>query len=309
MGIVAGRVLFTLLIFSILFGGSQLLLKNYARNVRIAISLILGLISGLAIPGDLVKEVFQMYGGVFYALMVAGPLLGAAYLIFKVFDGTERFDYVAKFIIAGVAAYVGTAMSGGVAGLVGAGQQVGAGLIWTGLDSIFTMVGVAFGVLTVYYAYKAIFPNIEEVEMPEGTKKALGRWWRRRGRDDFNKEPGLLRDIENDIRNRVAVAKIKKKLRKSDKIMKRIEELVARSHKDIQDHIESAADRTTAQGYITAMAAPLRAFETAMDAVEAAIDSTPPNWATARSRIKTAKSRHNILISQEVNFLKAIGAA
>ena len=94
------KLIFMLLIFSILYGASNLALGKFAHNVRIIIALIMAIIATAALPTTLLATIAGMWGGAMVALMIAVPILGGVFLMFKTFGEPTKFNYAAKFGIA-----------------------------------------------------------------------------------------------------------------------------------------------------------------------------------------------------------------
>ncbi|MBT5924287.1 hypothetical protein HOH30_01020, partial [Candidatus Woesearchaeota archaeon] len=75
MGTIAARILIGALVFVILFGGTQLLFNQFGQNVRLAIAGLIAAIAVFAIPEKMIREIFFLWGGVLYFIMVGVPIV------------------------------------------------------------------------------------------------------------------------------------------------------------------------------------------------------------------------------------------
>ena len=208
------RMVFGLLLFSILFGASSIALGSYAKNTRIAISLLLALIAVIAVPANLLQSVAKLYGGVFIAFLLALPVVGGIYLMFKTFKDPTKVNYAIKFGIAFILFYVtGRFGTKGLVSIGGAAGTLSSG-IFKGISSVMELASAAFLFLWLYYLVK-IFTAEAGVsaggEGIEGAAKQVESFKRgaRRFRKAFRKGYKYERQIVNDL------IKVKKDLDKS----------------------------------------------------------------------------------------------
>ncbi len=204
-GIIGARILFLILIFSVLFGVSQIVLGTWQKNIRMAIALILALVSSLAIPGGLLITASQVWGGAVWLAMVLVPVIAGFYALYewKVLQGETRGVYFTKLIIASVILFISTYLAGGVAGFVGAAETVVSGL-WEGFDTIFTLLSFFSLILVGYYIFKIISPG-EKVEgdAETGIKRAKQAW--RALKREYRFDTGQLKiadKLEKAIQNK-----------------------------------------------------------------------------------------------------------
>lgn len=306
-GVVGGRILFALLIFSVLFGASQLVLKNYAQNIRIMIASIIALIASFAMPAGAIVSIAVLWGGLFYFLTSFVIVAAAFFIIFKVYPGEEREHYFIKFVIAAIMAYVMTSLTGGYIGLFGGSKTI-LGNLWSGFDTITSLIGTIFTVMAIYFFYKFLFPGAGGAsdEIPEETKKALARWWKRKGRADFSKEPTVLDNILKGIKGNKPWSDLKKQFNQSDKILKRINGLIVFSYKKVKA-ITNTAVKTDAEKLITQMEAEVQIVRDGLQATEINLSSATPDYGAAETALNKIIASHKTLMSLEIQFLEKIG--
>ena len=200
MGIIAARILIGALVFVILFGGSQLLFKQYAQNIRVAIAGLVAAIAVFAIPQKMIQEIFFLWGGILYFIMVGVPIVLGTYFIFKKEGEKDRFYYFIRALIAAVLAYISSGLSDKFVTKVPI-----LGTVIGGLITIFSFLFVGYILATIYFMFKWLWPGAADGEsgvdeIPDKVKHKIGRWWRKRGRPEFGKVPQDINNIESELR-------------------------------------------------------------------------------------------------------------
>ena len=86
------KILFGLLFFALLFGGTALApgIKDFSKNIRIAISFLIAAIASVAIPPKWIFSVIQTYGGGFILALLFVPIIILVYANFKWVEGKDR---------------------------------------------------------------------------------------------------------------------------------------------------------------------------------------------------------------------------
>jgi len=300
-GIIGARILLIFLVFAVLFGISQLALKNYAKNIRIAITLIVALIAAFAIPAALVQEIFLVWGGMLYAILVLVPVVGGTYLMFKGIKDETRFGYLMKLLISMVLVYItlflsGVIMFSRISAASTAGLPPVAGF-WAGLITFFNILGVFYVILMIYYIFKSIFPGQSEgavrgrgardrdEDMPENVKRALKRWWGTRGRPEFTSIPHTLDQVASAIRDKDE-SRLKKALRQMHTFEDRVSKLVAWS--ESQADTLTGPAKATATTAIAEISAAHTAISTELGKIDAELSNTPINWTTMATAAREA---------------------
>ncbi len=201
--IVIMRMLFAILIFAIIYGTSEIALKGIARNARIAIGIIIAIISVIAVPEKLFLGVAQAYGGFIMFIMMGIPVFIGLFLIFKVFKEPTRFNYTAKFAIAALLFYIsGRFAKDSLIGVTEAFDTVGG--VWGGISSITAFASSMFLLMAIYFFIRIFSSGGSAIsekagELPEHTKEAaknVQKWWRRRGGPEFNQITGLISNLQ-----------------------------------------------------------------------------------------------------------------
>lgn len=99
------KLLFTLFLFVLLFGFSQIALGKFAQNIRLFLSCILAIISTMSVPIDALKAIAIAYGVFFSTLLVGVPAVGGAYILFGVFEGEDMLSYIIKSVLSFILAW------------------------------------------------------------------------------------------------------------------------------------------------------------------------------------------------------------
>ena len=337
-GIVGARILLMFLVFAIFFGISQLALKNYAKNIRAVITIILAIIASFAIPRQLVQEIFLVWGGVLYAFLVLVPVVGGTWLLYKVLKGETRFDYLIKLLISMLLVYITLFLSGvmflsrtargAATGALGAGggsipsaiSVTPLSTFWVGLITFFNILGVFYVILMVYYIFKVIFPGESEgavrgrgarhrdEEMPDNVKKALKRWWGTRGRPEFTTIPHTLDQVASAIRDKDE-GKVKSALRRMHTFEDRVAKLVAWSQS--QTDTLTGATKTTADGVIAEITAAHTAISGELGKIETELakDTIGTSEWTVMSRAAREAIKNQRIVQSKALRLKGIYSA
>jgi hypothetical protein len=148
------RIIFFILVFAILFGVSELVLKDLAKGSRIAIAIALALISSVGMPKEMLLATTTIWGGSLLALCMIAPMFGLIYLAFAFFKKPERTNYIARTILFGLSAYLASIVGNTDVTMLGT-ATLGGGL-WGFLSWVFFWVEWIFWILFIYYLYKSI---------------------------------------------------------------------------------------------------------------------------------------------------------
>ncbi|TKJ17598.1 hypothetical protein CEE44_03630 [Candidatus Woesearchaeota archaeon B3_Woes] len=225
--IIMMRLLFAILIFAALYGASQLPpIGNMAKNPRIVISIVISIISVIAIPGDLLKIAAQTYGGFILFVLLAVPIGFGAYLILGVFTQPTKAHFGIRFFISmllwGLVYKIsdGAIISGGAEG------------VWGVIGSIASFATWIFAIMTFYFFIRMFSAGSavegKTSELPEGTKETgrkVASWWRRRGGPEFNQITGLIGNLHKAVstKNKGALATAVKKIKTIETRTKNLE--------------------------------------------------------------------------------------
>lgn len=300
------KVLFGALVFVFLFGGSQLVLKAYAQNVRIAITLLIGIMSSVMIPGSAVEVLMSVWGGFFYMLFVGFIPIGLIYFAMSSFKGETKHEYFMKFIFAFIAFIMSTiGSSGSFAILFGKERLLE---IWSGYSSILGVITAVACVLWIYYLAKMVGaergdPSIK-AEVPKGVKRYVRRYF---GSVEQKDEPELLRSIKRKVQTAIRWDGIEKDWNTANKINDRVEEVIA--------YATSKADKIKGKNEkhyldsVTKMEASASAVRKGLDKVKEAMRSSPPKRDKALKEIEKVIEAHNMLNRLEINFMRKTGQA
>ncbi len=296
-GLVVLRILTGLLIFAILFGASQLVLKDYAKNVRLAISLLLGIISVIMIPGRLLAAVAKSYGVAFAAVMIGAPVLGGVYLMFGVFKEKNRTHWAANFGIAAVLWYILGSFSN-VYLLDSASKS-------NVMGSLTAIASAVFFFLMIWYAFKIVTGEETQEEIPEEAKnamKAVGRWFKtRKVGAVFTQAQKVLNELEAAMSTTPPnIPRAKEALKKEGKIMESFGEAIGRAQYSL-DNVSGNA-HTRLQGLVTGMESARNNVLSNLTAIAAGLNQPTPNERAIRGNISRAQKSMSMAVSLAVQF-------
>lgn len=195
------KLIFSLLMFSILFGASQLLFKNHMTGVRIAVCAILSIITMVTIPPALLISIANMFGAFFVLFAVGIPTLIGFWIIFRALEGDDRFTHFVKFIICAIFFYVlgwfGTEW--GDAGFATRAAKSLVAPLWA--TSIIEIVSGIYAVLMIYYVFK-LFGTFKHGEEASILASQVWTDLRRMGQADWRLARDLGRKV-NEISRKI----------------------------------------------------------------------------------------------------------
>jgi len=204
------RLVFGLLILTILYGVAQLVLGRYSKNLRLMISIMMAIIASVAMPQALLTQISFLWGGIFYAIFIGIPVLGGFYLLFTTFKEPTRGNYAIKMGITGILLYVCNFLTGSaegkILGVAYTGKDVppvGANLeVFNFFSSALGILGAIAAILFIYYVVKTIAPaegpTLERVGhgLSSAMPTSVGRRLRRLGRSAYRADRMTEREIK-----------------------------------------------------------------------------------------------------------------
>lgn len=157
-GLLYLRVLLFLLVFALIFGVSEWVFKDFAKGNRVTIAIVIGLISTVALPKDLLILIATTYTTVFYLLIYIGIAVGGMYIAFTAFKGEESYHYFGKGFVLLVLWYI-------TSGLITKGLQTAKGVTnlvpktpeWAVFQGIIELFSVVLFFMGIYYLFKTFF--------------------------------------------------------------------------------------------------------------------------------------------------------
>ncbi len=93
------RIAFGLVLFFLLYGVSAMALQAFPSNLRVALTLVIAILSVVLIPPDILISTGKTYGIVFFALLLGVPIAGGGWLMFTRFHEKTAGNYVMKTLI------------------------------------------------------------------------------------------------------------------------------------------------------------------------------------------------------------------
>ncbi len=313
--IVIMRMLFAILIFAVIYSATAIVMKDFAKNSRIVIGIVIAIISVIAVPETLFLGVAKAYGGFIVFIMMGIPVFIGLFLIFKVFKEPTRFNYTAKFAIAALLFYIsGRFAKDSLIGVSGALDTVGG--VWGGISSITAFASSIFLLMAIYFFIR-IFSSegsaIKETagEIPEQTKKAaknVRKWWRRRGGPEFNQITDMISELHAAIstKNKEALEKAVKKI---SIVEKRTTDLETWSY-DAVKKFEDTTIRENALDNIKEAVAAHRAIAESLREIKKKIPSKDPipdkDWEEIKTAAKEIDIYSKTARAKELEFLDKI---
>ncbi len=165
------KLVFALLVFTLLFGVSEFVFRGWAKGIRFLLTVTMSIMTVTFIPHRLLASISKTYGVIFVFVMIGVPVLGAIYFLFAVLTEKNKHTYAIKAAICGVLWYVLGALANDVKGIFGAAWTIGSSLLG-GFEKFSVVVSSFFLIMMIYYVVKVLSAHHEE--SPEDFQ-AIGR--------------------------------------------------------------------------------------------------------------------------------------
>lgn len=208
--VTVARVLFIIMIIIVINSLLSITpqIKEWNKNARVGLAIIISLIAGIAIPKEYLVKVIAGAGYILILIPMALFVVLCYYGIFKWFPGTDRTDYVWKALFAGFAGYL-------LATIATLLDGVGKGAEYFGfVGFVSSILKIAVFVNWFYFAY-AVYSVITGPAGATGAGAKLsekvpwiGRGLRRLGRSAYRAERLADREVdelEKDVNGLTAV--------------------------------------------------------------------------------------------------------
>jgi hypothetical protein len=137
------KLVFGLLAFTVLFGISEFIFRNWAKGIRFFLALIMSLMTVMFIPHRLLAAISKTYGLVFAFIMIGIPVLGLFWVLFGLLTEKSRATYRIKATICLIAWYIFGVMGNDLTGIFGGG-----------FDKFSLVISTAFLFLTIIYVFR-----------------------------------------------------------------------------------------------------------------------------------------------------------
>ena len=326
MGTIAARILIGALVFVILFGGTQLLFNQFGQNVRLAIAGLIAAIAVFAIPEKMIREIFFLWGGVLYFIMVGVPIVLGTYFLFKKEDEKTRFYYFIRALIAAILTYIASGLSSHFVPKTGLLSWLSESII-----TIFTFLTIGYAIAAIYFAIRWLSPGTGEKisGVADDAVAAVGRrfgrgtrrWWRK---VKFGEAPKHLENLEAkmvDIEaelyattvDSAKVARLKREaldvLDKTEQLKGREEQVAAFTEHESKD-LPAGPLKTRIEKLLRGIAAANTNIHTELDKIRTEFEKTSLSKTKARSllrgEMRTAKRQEQVALAKEVSLYKII---
>lgn len=291
------RLLFGLLVFTVLFGVSEFVLKNYAKNIRTTITLIIGILSAAMIPGSAVRTLSSVWGGFFYMLFAGIIPIGLIYWALSSFKGETKSDYFMKFILSFIAFIVASIWaSGSFAGMLGRERTLP---IWTGFDGILGIITIIAFVMWIVYLFKMIGAEQGETseEIPENVKK----WWKRMGWAQFEQEPAILRNIKAMIDAKQSKEAIISKIKRAEMITRRMDRTVRLSYGEVKKITDDTVRQSVVNLIQNDLTPAIELLDKKLREAESKVNAK--DYDAAGTSIDEVIAQHRIAMSLEMDLM------
>ena len=168
------RLVVGILVFTILYAGSVTIADFTNKNIRIALSAVLSILSVILMPGTILVAIAGSFSGFFGFIFLALPHAGIGWFFFKTKSETRGENamklgaaLLGVFLAANIAKHTGS-----IGGLTGSSAGVTAP--WGGtvvmLLGFFEYVVFAYIILALWFGYKTAFPDGKSTKGPDGKK-------------------------------------------------------------------------------------------------------------------------------------------
>ncbi len=308
--IIMMRLLFAILIFAVIYSATAIVMKDFAKNSRIVIGIVIAIISVVAIPGDLLKIAAQTYGGFVLFVLLAVPIFTGLFLIFGVFKEPTRVNFGIRFAISMLLWGLVYKISDGAI-ITGTAEGV-----WGVIGYIASFATWIFAVMTLYFLIRTVSAGSgaeDKAEIPEQTKKAaknVRKWWRRRGGPGFNRITNIIKNLYAAIstKNKEALEKAVKGI---STIEKRTKDLEIWSYNEVKkfEDFEDTTLREKAHDSIQEAIAAHRAIAESLRKIKQKIPKGPipdKDWEEIKTEADNIDVYSKTARSKEIEFLAKI---